>query len=92
MDRSDMRNSPVADVGAAHGTSLHGRAEESQVVGQRALHACSRGIRVPSGQAAHRSCRSTHTHGSVSQSAGVIQLESFTRMCLREPSTSWRGQ
>lgn len=92
MDRSGMRNLPVADVGAAHGTSPHGRAEKWQIVGQRALHACSRGISVPSGQPAHRRGRSNRTNRSVSLSAGVIQLESFTRICQPEPSTSWRGQ
>jgi hypothetical protein len=92
MDRSRMRNSPVADVGVDHGTSPHGRAEESQIVGQRALHACLRGLSVPSGQAAHRRGRSKRTNGSVSRSAGVIAFESFTRICLPEPSRSWRGQ
>ena len=92
MDRSDMRSSPLADVGPAHGTSLHGRAAGSPVVGQRALHACSRGIPGPSGRAAHRSRLNNHTYRSVSPSADNIELESFTRVCPREPSTSWRGQ
>jgi hypothetical protein len=94
MDRSDMRSSAVADVGTAHRTPLHGRAE-GPVVGQRALHPCSREIAGPSGRAAHRSRLNNHTHGrigSVRASADNNQLESFTRAYLREPSTSWRGQ
>jgi len=92
MDRSDMRSPLIADVGGPHGTSVHARAEGSPVVGQRALHAYSRGISVPSGRAAHRSRQNNHTHGSVSSSADNIQLETFTCACLRESSTSWCSQ
>jgi hypothetical protein len=47
MDRSGMRNSPVADVGAAHGTSPHGRVETSKVVGRRVSRRAHGGIRFP---------------------------------------------
>ena len=92
MDRSDMGSSPVADVGPDHGTSLHGRAEGLPVEAPRALHACSRGIPGPSGRAAHRSRLNNHPHRSMSPPADNIELESFTHVCPREPSTSWRGQ
>ena len=95
MDRSDMRSSPVADVGTAHRTPLHARAEVAPAVGQRGLHACSRGIAGPSGRVAHRNRLNNHTHGwigSVRPATDGIRLEWFTCVCLREPSTSWRGQ
>ena len=92
MDCSDMRSSPVADVGPAHGTSLHGRAEGSPVEAQRVLHACSRALPRPARRVAHRSRLTNHPHRSMGPSAENIELKSFTRVCPREPSRSWRSQ